>query len=235
VFFNADAGTLGAENGTTDASGQVSVSFDYEVANGFDVTTILALIEPVQGYIAASASIKVEGYNEPTTMAVTEPTAGAELDSDTVTIAGTVDDPEGVTTVQIIVDGGTPINVTVSAGAFTYELTDLAEGSHTVTVRAIDDQGDTTDTDVQFTVALAGEDGELPWLWIIIAIIVIVVVVLILMMVMRSRAAPAEPEEEALMEEEEAPGEEELVEEPEEESMEEMPSEEAESETLSEE
>jgi ABC-type transport system substrate-binding protein len=236
VLFSSDQGTLSAKNGTTDASGMVTVPFEYEVSLGFDIATILALVEPVEGYISAAGSVKVEGFNEPTTITVTGPAPDAELDTDTVTVEGTVDDPEGVATVQIIVDGGTPINVTVSAGAYSYEITDLAEGSHTITIRAVDDQGDTTDTDVQFTVALADGDGELPWLWLIIAIIVIVVVILVLMMVMRSRAAPAEMEEEAPMEEEEAPAEEELAEEPaEEETMDEMPSEEAESETLSEE
>jgi ABC-type transport system substrate-binding protein len=241
VIFSSDHGTLGAENGTTDASGVVSVTFDYAVANGFDIATVLAIVEPVQGYIAASSSVKVEGYNEPSTMTITP--IDAEIDKDTVTIEGTVTDPEGVTTVQLILDGGTPVNVTVSAGAFSHEFTDLEEGPHTVTVRAIDGNGDETDTDVEFTVSLE-EPTEFPWLWIIIAIIVIIVVILVIMMVMRSRAAPAAPEEEAPMEEEpmeELPSEEieeeaPIVEEPMEESpMEETPSEEAESETLSEE
>lgn len=206
VMFSSDQGTLGAENGTTDASGVVTVTFTYNVSISFDIATILVLVEPVEGYIAAAGSVKVEGYNEPTTMTVT-PTSGTDFETDTVTIEGTVDDPEGVSTVQIILDGGTPINVTVTAGSFSYELTDLSEGSHTVTVRAIDDEGDTTDTDIEFTVSLEDVADELPWLWIIIAIVVIVVVLVLVMMIARSRGAPPieEEEEEAPMEEEEAP------------------------------
>jgi ABC-type transport system substrate-binding protein len=238
ILFSSDMGTLGAENGTTDANGVATVTFDYAVANGFDIATIQVLVEPKQGYIAAAGSVKVEGFNEPTTTTVTGPVDGGDYDTDTVTVEGTVDDPEGVTTVQIIVDGGTPINVTVSAGSFSHELTDLAEGSHTITVRAIDDQGDTTDTDLQFTVSLEEDGEEFPWMWIIIAIVVIVVVLLVVMMMARSRgAAPVEEEEEIPMEEEEAPAEmEEEAPMEEEASIEEVaPSEETESETLSEE
>ncbi len=224
VLFSSDMGTLGAENGTSDASGEVSVSFSYAVSNGFDVATIQVLVEPKEGYIAASGSVKVEGYNEPSTFGTITPAPDTEIKEDKVTIDGTVTDPEGIDAVQMILDGGTPINVSVSADAFSHEFTDLEEGSHTVIIRAIDDQGDATETSIQFTVSLEGEE-EFPWLWIIVAIIVIVVIIIIIAAVMRSRAAPAE------MEEEEMPMEEEMAEEP----MEEAPSEPEEEETLSEE
>jgi hypothetical protein len=230
VMFSSMMGTLGAENGTTDASGEVSVSYELEVATGFDVDTIQVLVEPIAGYIAASGSVKVEGYNEPSSFGTITPATGTEVTEDSVTIEGTVDDPEGVDTVQLILDGGAPVNVTVTAGAFSHEFTDLEEGSHTVTIIAIDDQGDTTETDVQFTVSLEDEADEFPWLWIIVAIIVIVIIIIIIAAVMRSRAAPAEMEEEEMPMEEEAPLEEEMAEEP----MEEAPSE-PEEETLSEE
>ncbi len=227
VLFSSDMGTLGAESGTSDANGEVSVSYELAVTMGFDVATIQVLVEPKPGYIAASGSVKVEGYNEPSTFSAITPEDGAEIEGDSVTIEGTVDDVQGVDLVQMILDGGTPVNVTVSAGAFSHEFTELEEGSHTVTIVAIDGNGDTTETDVQFTITL--EEEEFPWLWIIVAIIVIVIIIVIIAAVMRSRAAPVEPEEEMPMEEE-APLEEEPVEEP----VEEVPSE-PEEETLSEE
>jgi hypothetical protein len=228
VMFSSDKGTLGAESGTTDSSGEASVSFEYAVSLRFDVASLQVLVEPEAGYIAASGSVKVEGYNEPSSFGTITPASGTEIKEDHVTIEGTVSDPEGVDTVQLILDGGTPVNVTVTAGAFSHEFTDLEEGSHTVDIIAIDGQGDTTETDIQFTVSLE-EEEEFPWLSIIVAIIVIVIIIIIIAAVMRSRAAPAEMEEEMPMEEE-APLEEEMAEEP----MEEAPSE-PEEETLSEE
>lgn len=228
VAFASDQGTATPDNDTTDANGQVTTTFEYEVAVGFDVTNLLALVTPLEGYVAATTSVKMVGYNEPTTMTVT-PETGYKTKKKTVTVEGTVSDPEGVDTIQLILDGGTPINVSVTANAFSYDLTDLSEGMHTLVIRAIDDQGSETEYQITFEVEKEAAE-ELPWLWIMIAIIVIIIIIIIVAVVMRSRAAPPMEEEEVPMEEE-AP----LEEEPFEEPMEEVPSEEAESETLSEE
>ncbi|MCK4442952.1 MAG: Ig-like domain-containing protein, partial [Thermoplasmata archaeon] len=109
VLFSSDMGTLGAENGTSDANGEVNVSYELEVAIGFDVATIQVLVEPMEGYIAASGSVKVEGYNEPSTFGAITPETGAEIEEDTVTIEGTVDDVEGIDKVQLILDSGEPV------------------------------------------------------------------------------------------------------------------------------
>jgi ABC-type transport system substrate-binding protein len=234
VEFIADNGTLDPEMAATSA-GLATSEFEFLLPSGFQVASLSASVVKA-GYIAAVNSIRIGVYNTPGVLDITSiPTTGHTSDDTTVTIGGTATEPTGIDTFELILDGGTPIAVTVAAdGSFSHDFEDLDEGDHTVVIRMVDAANETTETTITFSVETAAE--EFPWLWIIIAIVVILIVVILVIMMMRKRAVPLEPEEEEMVEEEEAPAEEAPAEEALEEEvteeetiLEETPSEEAES------
>lgn len=233
VEFMADNGTLDPDMAAT-SNGLASSEFEFLLPSGFQVASLSASVVKA-GYIAAVNSIRIGVHNTPGVVDVTSISAtGHVSDDDSVTIEGTATEPTGIETFQLILDGGTPITVTVETdGSFSHVFEDLDEGDHTVVIRMVDAAGEVTETTITFSVDTAAD--EFPWLWIIIAIVIIVVVVIMVVLLSKRRAVPTEPEEEEMIEEE-APDEEALEEEVAEEEVteeepvsEEKPSEEAES------
>ncbi|MCK5291477.1 MAG: Ig-like domain-containing protein [Thermoplasmata archaeon] len=238
VEFIADNGTMDPDMAAT-SNGLATSEFEFLLQSGFQVASLSASVVKA-GYIAAVNSIRIGVHNTPGVLDVTSiPATGHVSDDDSVTIEGTATEPTGIETFQLILDGGTPIDVTVEAdGSFSYIFEDLDDGDHTVVVRMVDAANETTETTITFSVDTTAD--EFPWLWIIIAIVIILIVVILVIVMMRKRAVPTEPEEEEMIEEEapaeeapaeEAPAEEALEEEVSEKEpiSEETPSEEAES------
>src|SRR6185437_3257605 len=65
------------------------------------------------------------------------------------TISGTVADASpssGIASVLLTIDGNAPVAATVNAGAWTYNASGLSDGSHTITVVAKDNAGNSSAT-----------------------------------------------------------------------------------------
>ncbi len=233
VEFKADNGTLDPDMAAT-SNGLASSEFEFLLPSGFQVASLSASVVKA-GYIAAVNSIRIGVHNTPGVVDVTSiPATGHVSDDNSVTIEGTATEPTGIDTFQLILDGGTPIDVTVEAdGSFSYDFEDLDDGDYTVVIRMVDATGQITERTITFSVDTTAD--EFPWLWIIIAIVIIIVVIIMVVVLSRKRAVPTEPEEEEMIEEE-APDEEAVEEEVTEEEVteeepisEETPSEEVES------
>jgi hypothetical protein len=97
------------------------------------------------------------------------------------------DEVSGVGSIRISVDGGPYVSV---GSASSWELTDLAEGQHNVTVRISDNAGNSREVSVTFTVAPSGGISTLT----IAGIAVVIIVVVIASALMLRRRKPGEPQ-----------------------------------------
>jgi hypothetical protein len=87
---------------------------------------------------------------------ITSPTSGSTVASSKPTIAWTDSDASGIAYFQLMRDGGAWVQLASSTTSYT--LVDaLAQGSHTVTVRAVDNAGNYKDATVTFNVGNAGD------------------------------------------------------------------------------
>jgi parallel beta-helix repeat protein len=73
----------------------------------------------------------------PPSVTITTPTGGQILSSTSITVTGTASDNIEVSSVQISVDGGAYQDVSGKT-SWSYSISNLAQGSHTITVRAKD-------------------------------------------------------------------------------------------------
>ena len=85
------------------------------------------------------------------TVAMSSPAAGESLSSGDATLEFTCSDAaSGVASVWVSVDGGAEVSVDPADDSYTLE--DLADGTHTVTVRAVDEAGNEASQSVLFVV-----------------------------------------------------------------------------------
>jgi hypothetical protein len=98
---------------------------------------------------------------EPPTVAITEPLAGAQLDSGTIAVRATVEDNSGaVASVELLVDGQPAGRRDLGEPQVTRFDVDLAPGSYQLTVAAADADGNQAEDSVQIEV-LVSEDKPL--------------------------------------------------------------------------
>ncbi|RLI10557.1 hypothetical protein DRO33_05495 [Candidatus Bathyarchaeota archaeon] len=87
---------------------------------------------------------------EPPRIEITRPSEGDVLEEHDVLVEWTVDDDvAGVREVELILDGGEPINVT---GLTNYTLEDVPYGRHTLVLRAVDWAGRVAETSRSFEI-----------------------------------------------------------------------------------
>ncbi len=158
VVFTSNNGTLTPELATTDVLGEASVQFDFLVTGGFQIATLSACTSK-EGYSAACATSKVEGYNitnisnTPSTIIVTSvPLTGYVSDDGSIAVAADISDPEGVDEVKLILDGTPPINVPMSNGSISHVFSGLDNGTHSIEILVKDGVGNLTSEWIFFEV-----------------------------------------------------------------------------------
>ncbi len=102
--------------------------------------------------------ITVNGSTPPPTsdttlpvVSITSPANGASVSTSSVGVTGTATDNVGVSAISYAIDGGSQTPTSLSGNAFAFTLT-LQQGSHTVTVRAMDGAGNSRTATVSFTI-----------------------------------------------------------------------------------
>jgi hypothetical protein len=83
------------------------------------------------------------------TVVISSPADNTTLADTSVTITGTASDNFGIARLEYTLNGGAPITLGASTG-FSFNLTALPEGTHTVTVSATDAAGNTGQDRVRF-------------------------------------------------------------------------------------
>ncbi|MCD6461123.1 MAG: Ig-like domain-containing protein, partial [Thermoplasmata archaeon] len=219
VLFSADRGTLSADNATTDDNGTAQVTYTPTLEDGeaFAVAFVSASVV-VEGYGAGSAVLSVVSYNPPAE-STSSPSIPSTLEGDTLVVAGTVSDEDGIASVSILLDGVAVevVNVTGSPTSYSYNitLTNISKGEHTLRVVVTDSKAtSTTVAEASFSAVEPPEGGEMPWM-MIIAVVVVMVLIVVVAAIMKARGGegaageaeePVEPEPEAGEPEPEAVG-----------------------------
>jgi len=164
-----------------------SFSWNLEVGDG-NKTVFFQVMDNASNVLTCNATITLD-----TTPPVVsfELASGAELDSSTATINWSAADANGIGLFEYSLDGAafTPCGNETHA-----DLSDLTDGSHSLTVRAIDVAGNSAVGVLLFkvtTVAPFSIGGLLPMLAIIVA--AIVAALLIIIFLMRRRKGEKEP------------------------------------------
>lgn len=156
VTFSSEGGSLSADNATTDASGEGTVTYTVpDVAAGENFAYGKVATQALKdGYGAASSSFTVVAYNMPPEIKdLSLPDTGYETYMTTVALSGKATDLQGLSYLRATLDSTTPVNITVAAnGSFTHSMATLAVGDHSVVLTAEDIKGQTTTKTVTFKV-----------------------------------------------------------------------------------
>src|SRR5215212_9674836 len=85
------------------------------------------------------------------TISITSPNDGATLTSDSVTVKGTASDSgSGLEKVEVKIDSGS-YSAATGTGSWSFDVTNLSEGSHTITAQATDKAGNTATASIKVT------------------------------------------------------------------------------------
>ena len=137
-------------------SGQTSYTTVNELADGTHTVTVRA-VDNAGNYKDVTTVFTVSttaADTTPPSLTIISPTYGATVTATHPTISWTASDASGIAYYQIIRDGGNWVRL--SSGQTSYTTVDaLAQGSHTVTVRAVDGVGNYRDVTTVFTVGTA--------------------------------------------------------------------------------
>jgi hypothetical protein len=140
------------------------------------------------GGLSTIASVDVMMDRMPPMVYISHPYSGEKIGRTNATLKWIAsDEVSGVGSIRISVDGGPYVSV---GSASSWELTDLAEGQHNVTVRISDNAGNSREVSVTFTVAPSGGISTLT----IAGIAVVIIVVVIASALMLRRRKPGEPQ-----------------------------------------
>jgi parallel beta-helix repeat protein len=155
-----------------------SFSWNLEVGDG-NKTVFFQIMDNASNVLTCNATITLD-----TTPPVVsfELTSGAELDSSTATINWSAADANGIGLFEYSLDGGA---FTPCGNETHVDLSDLTDGSHNLTVRAIDVAGNSADGVLLFKVTTTAPfsiGGLLPMLAIIVAAVVAALLIIILLM-----------------------------------------------------
>ena len=149
VAVSVDGGAYAAAQGTTSWSYSLDTR---SLADGSH--TVTARAKDAAGN-ASTASVRFASSNADTTppaVSITAPSGGATV-SVSVAVAGTATDAGGLASVAVSVDGGLYQPATGTASwTDSVDTTALANGTHTVTARAVDMAGNASTASVSVTV-----------------------------------------------------------------------------------
>jgi ABC-type transport system substrate-binding protein len=197
---------------TLDGGAEVDVAFtgedwsfdlaDLAVGNHTVNITVTDTFGETDTYSSTFEVLEVTSNTPPEISDVNIPLIGFTTKKSKVTISGKAVDAEGISKVEIKVDSGDPVELTLDGDDWTYDITGLKTGVYTVTVTVTDTFDETDDYVAIITVLKEDVEDEVnTMLWVGI-IVIIIIVVLVAMMMMRggggepAAAAPAyEPEE----------------------------------------
>jgi len=149
IAVSVDGGAYVAAQGTT------SWSFALDTRSLTDgAHTVTARAKDAAGN-ATTASVRFTSSNADTTppmVSISAPSGGATVGG-TVSVSGTASDTGGLAGVSVSVDGGLPQPATGTASwTDGVDTTSLADGTHTVTARAIDTSGNAATASVSVNV-----------------------------------------------------------------------------------
>jgi hypothetical protein len=108
--------------------------------------------------------------------------------SGTLNLQGTSSDSDGeIEKIEIQIDSGEWILITTSNDwSYDLETEDLSNGIHTVTIRAIDDEGE---SDILiFTISVENKEDEISWEGISILILLLIVFIILVAVIRRARS-----------------------------------------------
>lgn len=127
-----------------------SQSKTWTLPYGEGTKTVYCQIKDNAGLTSTTFSDTIILDTTPPTIATTTPIHGSETRSSTLTVAWTgSDETSGISKYEIRLDGGTWTDLETDT---TYTFTGLADGTHTVDVKATDKAGNTKHETISFTV-----------------------------------------------------------------------------------
>src|SRR5439155_1162956 len=138
VIATVPVGTNPAWDAFDPNNGYIYVSFPY----GNSISTINGIIQ---------STTPTPTTTSPPSISITSPTNGAIVSPNTLTISGNVSASTTIQSVQVSIDGNTlnPATVTTS---WSFVITLLTSGMHTITATATDINGNTAKTSVTITI-----------------------------------------------------------------------------------
>jgi hypothetical protein len=158
----------GANLGSPDTISAYGVSWDTTTAsNGSHTLTAIATDTSNNQTTATSVTVTVNNVPSdvtPPTVSLTAPTGGSTVSGTTVIVSATASDNIGVVGVQFLLDGNT-LNAedTSSPYSITWNTSGVTNGTHTLSARARDAQGNTaTSAGVSVTVNNVVQDTTFP-------------------------------------------------------------------------
>jgi len=152
--------------------------------------TITARTVDRAGYVAEDI-VKVIVDTTPPTVSITSPESGATLNTTTVTIAFVGGDDIGLDHYELYVDGSS-VNTSIPPDQNSYTIT-LTEGTHAITVRAVDRAGNIAKDTIEITIIVEtttmeeGAPGAFPYLIVVVVAIIIVLFIAVVVLRRRSR------------------------------------------------
>lgn len=172
-----------------EVTGQTSHTFT-DVADGSH-TAVLTVTDLAGNSASTSVAFRVD--TTPPTVTINAPASGATVSTSTVTVQWSATDAgSGVGTVQVSLDDGS--FQTATGGTQTF--TGLADGTHTVTIRATDAAGNVRTASVTFTVNTQLLGNNALAYGLVAAVVVVVVVAALLAWRLRRPRKPEAPKEE---------------------------------------
>ena len=149
------------------SSGQTSYTTVMSLADGSHTVTVRA-VDNAGNYKDATTVFTVStasADNTAPSLTITSPANGATIADKHATITWSASDASGIAYYQIVRDGGNWVQLSSSQTSYT-TIMELADGTHTVTVRAVDNAGNYKDATTVFTVSTASADNTAPSLTI---------------------------------------------------------------------
>ncbi len=148
------------------------------------------------GYTAEDM-VEVTVDATPPTISITSPEGGATLNTTTVTIVFSGGDNIGLDHYELYVDGS-PVDANVPPDQNSYTIT-LTEGTHTITVRAVDRAGNIAEDTIEITIivktttteerTITMEEGALgAFSYLAVGVVVAIIVALFIAVVVRRRS-----------------------------------------------
>lgn len=147
-----------------DATAPYSISWNSTAApDGAVAVTARAVDGQGNGTISAPVSITIDNVDTaPPVVSLTAPASGATVSGRFVTISATATDDVAVATVEFLVDGNVVGRDTTVPYSMAWDSTTVADGSRSLTARAIDTSGNARVSSVRLVTVRNGVDSAPP-------------------------------------------------------------------------
>lgn len=117
VEISVDVGTVEPTNGTTDSSGTIQFTYTASGLTGAFAIPVIKTGATKDGYGAASTTYNLLAYNTIPEVTVNIPEGGVTINETSFTVSGTATDPDDVSRITVSIDGGTPMNLTLTGNS----------------------------------------------------------------------------------------------------------------------